>query len=416
MNFSQNTIDFLNKEFPDIDQKTISEMDLTTLQHLRDKVIEKRQEYSLIELSYKTCANAAYGSCGNEHFYFYDVDLAASITAECYALTSFFWERLSTFLKEDIWNMPELQKRLDIELDESRHDWIREQTLSHQADTDSVYTSYGPLFECFTEECKQKYATDEAKVRWLLRFYKEFMDGQQYQWCEELYNKRHGHNVHEFELELICKASISIVKKKYVKGVAFEKGHFMIDNPKLKSTGVEIVKSTTPSICRRFLKDIVNDLLYKYDDAHREEFIYMLNEKLRRYYAEFHAAPIDDIAQSVGVGDYRRYVIDDTDNLEFEKGCPFSVKAAARYNYLANKNGRSDLRIMSGKIKYYNIRVGQNTCFFGFPYGECPSFAPPVDYTKQWEKTVIDPLNRFMTAMRLPNIGPTNNIQMTLFD
>ena len=95
--------------------------------------------------------------------------------------------------------------------------------------------------------------------------------------------------------------------------------------------------------------------------------------------------------------------------------CPFSVKAAARYNHLAYKNGRSDLKLMSGKIKYYNIRVGKETDYFGFPYGECPDFAPPVDYTTQWKKNIIDPVNRFLIAMNIPQISPTNCIQIDLF-
>lgn len=415
MKFSEKIVEFLQKEFPDVDINNIDSLDIDALKQFREKVLEKRQEYSLIELAYKTCANAAYGSSGNEHFYWYKPELASAITGEARLMTFLQWHNLPKFMKEDIWGRKDLWQKFNFELDPTKKHIIDAHPINAQSDTDSTYISWEPLFECMTEESQKRYGTDDAKLKFILDFYKGFLNDEQNNWCKEALLKRHGNSIHEFELELVCKSMIGLAKKKYVKGVVFEKGHFMVDNPKLKSTGVEIVKSTTPAICRKFLKDIVNDLLYNYDASKKEEFIFMMNEKLRRYYKEFRAAPIDDISQSVGVGDYKKYVVDDTNQIILNNHCPFSVKAAARYNHLAYKAGRSDLKIMSGKIKYYNIQVGKNTDYFGFPYGECPDFAPPVDYTTQWQKNVIDPVNRFLVAMNIPVICPMNYIQADLF-
>lgn len=416
MNFSDNTKTFLKNEFPDVDINNIGNMDIESLQKLRDKIVEKRQEYSLIEFSYKTCANAGYGSSGNEHFYWYRPELASSITGEARLMTFLQWKNFPRFMKKDIWERKDLWEMFNFELDESKRHIMDNHPINAQSDTDSAYASWQPLFDCMTDECKERYKTDEAKLNFILDFYKRFLNNEQNKWCAEEINKRHGNSVQEFELELVCKSMIGLAKKKYVKSVVFEKGHYMTDNPKLKSTGVEIIKSTTPKICRKFLKDIVNDLLYNYDPGKKEEFIYMMNDKLSRYYKEFKAAPIDDISQSVGVGDYKKYVVDDKESIILNTHCPFSVKAAAMYNHLAYKHGRSDLKLMSGKIKYYNIRINKKeTDYFGYPYGECPDFAPPVDYTTQWRKNVIDPVNRFLVAMNIPIIGPTNCIQIDLF-
>lgn len=415
MEFSENIYKFMNKEFPNVKIDDIQNMNLDELKQLREKVLEKRQEYSLIELAYKTCANAAYGSSGNEHFYWYRPELASAVTGEARLMTFLQWRNFPKFMKEDIWNRKDLWKKFDFALDESRRSIIENHPINAQSDTDSAYVSWEPLFQCMTDQYQKKYKSDEAKLKFILDFYKGFLNDEQNRWCEESLKPRHGHSVHEFELELVCKSMIGLAKKKYVKSVVFEKGHFMTDNPKLKSTGVEIVKSTTPAICRKFLKDIVNDLLYNYHSDKRDEFIYMINDKLAKYYKEFRAASIDDISQSVGVGDYKKYVVDDKDQLIFNNHCPFSVKAAARYNHLAYKNGRSDLKIVSGKIKYYNIRVGKENDYFGFPYGECPDFAPQVDYATQWQKNVIDPVNRFLVAMDIPKINSMNYIQVGLF-
>lgn len=417
--FSDNIKTFLEKEFDIFDKNDIDKMSLDELLSFKERVKQKREEYALVEFAYKTCANAAYGSCGNEHFYFYNPDIAASITSECRVLTKYMWDIIPQFLKEDIWDRKDLWKLCDFELDESKHDWLRQQKISVQSDTDSTYVTYEPFFKAMTPEYQEKYATDEAKVIWILNFYKKFMDGQQRKWCEDLYNPRHGKNVHEFELELICKSVLGLAKKKYVKGVVYEKGHFMIDNPKLKSTGVEIVRSSTPSLIRKFMKELVDDFLYNYDSSKKEEFIYYINHKLKDMYAEFKSAPIDDIAQSVSVGDYKKYVIDDVNGIILEKRAPFSVKAAVRYNYLARKNGRADLVMKTGKIKFYNIRTGQkkdDTDYFGYPIGELPDFAPPIDYQTQWQKTLVEPINRFLTALEIPMIAEgTNCIQNTLF-
>lgn len=415
MEFSENIYKFMNKEFPDVKIEDIQNMNLDELKQFREKVLEKRQEYSLIELAYKTCANAAYGSSGNEHFYWYRPELASAVTGEARLMTFIQWRNFPKFMKEDVWNRKDLWEKFDFALDENKRHIMENNPINAQSDTDSAYVSWEPLFQCMTDEYQKKYETDESKLKFILDFYKGFLNDEQNRWCEESLKPRHGHSVHEFELELVCKSMIGLAKKKYVKSVVFEKGHFMTDNPKLKSTGVEIVKSTTPAICRKFLKDIVNDLLYNYHVDKKEEFIYMLNDKLARYYKEFRAAPIDDISQSVGVGDYKKYVVDDKEQLIFNNHCPFSVKAAARYNHLAYKNGRSDLKIMSGKIKYYNIRVGKENDYFGFPYGECPDFAPQVDYATQWQKNIIDPVNRFLVAMDIPNINSMNYIQVGLF-
>ena len=72
----------------------------------------------------------------------------------------------------------------------------------------------------------------------------------------------------------------------------------------------------------------------------------------------------------------------------------------------------------AGKIKYYNIRTGLgkgDTGYFGFPAGELPDWAPKMDKLTQWEKTVIDPINRFLEVMNIPLANPVGAVQLDLF-
>lgn len=136
MELSKEIIELLNEHWPG---KNIYEMSLEELEKMRVEVVELREEYTLLEMAMKTLGNAAYGASANEWFYFYNLALAADITGECRVLTKFMWDRLELFFHEDIWERKDLWERFDFALDESKHDWYREQPVSIYSDTDSTH-------------------------------------------------------------------------------------------------------------------------------------------------------------------------------------------------------------------------------------------------------------------------------------
>lgn len=416
MEFNQNIQNFLEEKFPGVD---IYSMSLEELKAFRDEVGIVRNEYSLLELACKTLGNAAYGASANHGFYFYNVKLAGDITGECRHLTKTMNDNLIEWFHEGIWERKDLWEKFDFALDESKHDWYRKQDVWIYSDTDSSYVTYGSFFKAMTPEYQEKYASDDAKVKWILKYNQEFQDKLNNQWCEELYGPRHGHNIHNFELETISKAGIYLKKKKYLKGLVFNKGKFLKE-PKISGTGIEIIKSTTPKLCREILKDLMRSLMFDFDDSTAEKrnaYIEEFSAKLAEYRRQFIKAPYEDISQSVGIGNYEKFVIDDTSFLTLGKGCPVSVHSIARYNYLAHKNGEDNKRIYTGKIKYYNIRLGgkDQIGYFGYPSGELPSWAPEMDKYTQWQKNVIDPINRFLEVMKIPLVNASNVVQLDLF-
>lgn len=319
------------------------------------------------------------------------------------------------YIIEDIESVEQLEDfqdeyAYDIEVDDASHTFIANDILVHN----SVYTTYGNLFKCMTPKYQEKYADKKAKVDWILKFNKEFLDGQNNQWCRDIYEPRHGKNVHEFELETVCYSQIVLKKKKYLKGYAFVKGKFF-DKPKVSGTGIEIIKSTTPKLAREILTDLMNSLMFEYKEDNKQEYILYFNDKLAQYRKMFYKAPVEDISQSVGVGAYRKFVEEDEKDLILGKGCPVSVQAAARFNFLAHLHGEDNKKFYSGKIKYYNIVIGQKVCYFGFPAGELPAWAPPIDKQTQWSKTIIEPINRFLEVMNIPKVNSGVAQQLTLF-
>ena len=414
MKFSEDIIQLLKDKFNKIPEE-LPNMSLEELKAFRTEVEDLRHEYSLLELAMKTLGNAAYGASANRFFYFYNINLAADITGECRNLTKTMWHNLEDWFHEGIWRRKDLWEKFDFELDESKHDWYKKQPVSVYADTDSCYVTFGNFFKCMTQKYQEKYKSNRAKVDWILKYCKEFQDKLNNQWCRDIYDPRHGKNVHEFELETVSYSQIVIKKKKYLKGYAYVKGKYY-DTPKVSGTGIELVKSTTPKLCRTILTDLMNSLMFDYDSDHKDEYIMAFNQKLLEYRKEFYKAPIEDISQSIGIGDYKKYIIEDKDQLILGKQCPVSVQAIARYNYLAHKNGEDNKIQYSGKIKYYNIRLGEkHTGYFGYPSGELPEWAPQMDKLTQWQKNVIDPINRFLEVMDIPKVNSSSSIQLTLF-
>lgn len=415
--FNDDILEIIKEEFNGCDICSMSEEELSTM---RVSVDELRDEYTLLEMGAKTLMNAAYGASASPFFYFFNCALAADITGECRNLTKTMWNNLEHFFHETVWERKDIWEKFGFELDESKHDWYREQHISIYSDTDSVYTTYGTFFDCWTPESLAKVPTQMDKIKWILDFNKRFIDGQNNEWCREIYEPRFGKNVHEFELETINYAQINLKKKKYLKGYAYVKGKWH-EKPKISGTGIELIKSTTPALCREILKDLMESLLLDYDEKDKTAYIMRFNQKLQEYRRKFYQAPVDDISQSVGVGDYKKYVLEDEHELALGKQCPVSVQAIARFNYLAHKNGEDNKKQYSGKIKYYNITIGGNkktatTGYFGFPAGECPAWAPPMDKLTQWKKNVIDPINRFLEVMQIPLANATNTIQLNLFE
>ena len=414
--FSDDVNDLLLKKFTILSNpmEDIKNMSNQELKRFKEEIIDLRHEYSLLELAMKVLGNGLYGCCANRFFYFYNNALAGDITGECRNLTKTMWHNLEEFFHETIWNRKDLWEKFEFELDESKHDWFRGTTVSCYSDTDSVYITFGNFFKCMTPTYQEKYKETKDKINWILRYCKEFQDKQNNQWCRDIYDPRFGKNVHEFELETISYAQIVCKKKKYLKGYAFVKGKFY-DNPKVSGTGIEIIKSTTPKLCREILTDLMNSLMFEYNEEDQNSYMVYFTDKIMRYRKQFYTASIEDISQSVGIGDYKKYVLEDKDQLILGKQCPVSVQAIARYNYLAHKNGEDNKITYAGKIKYYNINVGNNIGYFGYPAGELPTWAPPMAKIVQWQKNVIDPINRFLEVMGIPKLNAGTSQQLSLF-
>jgi hypothetical protein len=117
---------------------------------------------------------------------------------------------------------------------------------------------------------------------------------------------------------------------------------------------------------------------------------------------QFKLANIDQICFSRKVNNYQKYIVNDYETFEFASRCPIGVRSAGYHNYLLNNS--------TAKGKYQPLGNGEkckmyfstdSSCeVFAFAPGEYPyEFAPDIDHDRQFEKTILDPINRVVTAM-----------------
>ena len=307
------------------------------------------------------------------------------------------------------------QKVFDIEVDDNTHTFIGNDILLHN----SVYVSFDPLFKSMTEESQKKFATDSEKLNFISTFSKEFLNDQNNEWCRSIYEPRHAHSFHEFELESIQKSQMVYKKKKYIKGVVWMKGK-TYDEPKLSATGIELVRSSTPFICRDIMKELIRDMMFvypTYEDIN--DYAWHFNELLAKNKEKFFQASVEEISNSVSIGNYKKYVVDDTENFVVRSGCPVSVRSIAYFNYLAHKHHQDNLITKSGKIKYYfyRYRSGINkdgSGYFGYPLGESQDWFPDCDRLTCWDKNVITPMNRFAEIIGMPKMNALGSYDQKL--
>ena len=176
--------------------------------------------------------------------------------------------------------------------------------------------------------------------------------------------------------------------------------------PKLKVTGVEAVRSSTPQVCR----ELITGTLKKIVTSSESE----VQKHIKELRVEYMKLSPEDIAFPRGVSEMEKWV--DASAL-YKKATPIHVRAALLYNDQLNKNklGSRYERIMSGnKMKFLYMKMPNplHENVFGF-VNVLPKeldLAQYIDYNKQFEKSFLDPIQIILDAMGW-NAEKQNNLE-----
>jgi len=339
-------------------------------------------------MSLKISINSLYGALANEYFPLFNRDIAASITGNgrifIQGVANYVNEKLRSFLKTD-------------------HDFLV------YGDTDSVYFSLEKIVDKLT-------VTKTADILdKMVSFDQKFIDG----WVQE-YIELYSDNFNAFnrsvigaKLEKIADKGIFVAKKKYALRAVWDEGSYLVENPKMAVTGLEIVRSSTPKFCRVYLKKSL-PIIMDQDEKAVADFIKDVKVK-------FMEAPLDDIARVSGIGtlsyigDIGSRFIKVKDNGSYDlnkmgkpQTAPINARAALNSNIFAREQGIDSTFpqiTAKDKIKYIFLKtpniVGDDViAFFDSRFLEKSGVDEMADREHMFETFFMQPLNLMLDAVQ----------------
>ena len=217
-------------------------------------------------------------------------------------------------------------------------------------------------------------------------------------------------NVYEQKMNMkrenIADKAIWTGKKRYIMNVWDSEG-VRYEKAKLKIMGIEAIRSTTPSICREYIKETLKIIMNEIEEK--------VQEYVKKIRDDFIEQPFEKIAFSSSVNfmanktatdgsKYRESYIDK--QTIYRKGSPLQVKAGLLHNNLINKKGLQNVSplIKDGeKIKYAYLKEPNplHDKVIG-AIGSLPSefgLDEFVDYNVQFEKGYLKPIDSILSVI-----------------
>jgi hypothetical protein len=162
-------------------------------------------------------------------------------------------------------------------------------------------------------------------------------------------------------------------------------------------TGIEAIKSSTPSSCRDAIKEALNIIMNK-DEKTLQTYVADFRDNFKQM-------PFYEIAAPRGVSNVDDYTIKNSSTL-FKMGTPINAKGAILYNHLIKRLGLEDKYELIGngdKIRYCYLRSPN-------PHGvnviACPGDMPKefkleryLNYDLQFEKSFLSPMEIILNAI-----------------
>ena len=330
-----------------------------------DILAHKKKEWSkfnIKNLAVKVSLNSGYGALGTPHGRFYDLRMAEATTLNGQLLIQWVSKDMNNFINSIL---------------KQEKDWCI------YSDTDSVFLSLDGIVKNFIN------TDDKNKIVDILeRFCSEKIQPIISKSCQNLSDYLNCHkNSMSIKLEKIADAFLITAKKRYIINVYYNEG-VRYKEPKLKITGLETNKSSTPNYYRNKLKEAFK-LILEGDNKNLIDFIDTVREETYNQNPE-------NIAFPRGVNGLDKY----TDkNTLYKKGCPIHVRGTILYNYYLNKKNLIDRypEIEEGsKVKFLYLRVpntiNENVISFSTKLPKEFGLHRYIDFDTQFEKCFLEPL------------------------
>lgn len=356
----------------------------------RKEVSRLAKLYDSYDKSIKTILNSCYGALAEKNFFFYDPDMAESIT-----LTGQFMVR----------NLGETFVKL------LTKNFGRGVYLLNQ-DTDSCYLTLKAAVE---KQFGDRDVSDKEKVEWLCKF----ADGPMkkvVQIANDVANIRLGsYEPERFDAdrEAVCRRGVFIQKKMYALAISDMEGvHY--EKPKLKIVGLQAKKKSTPAFFRSKMEIFFNILLGEGDKKKATDHVINVE-------SEFRNSPLDEIAGNFSVSDISSKM-DDSEK-GYVKGVHINARAAIVSNRVVESDEKARIYIEpiknGDKIKMLPLRLPNPTKENIIAWkDEFPDIFRErkidqyIDWTTHFQKAFMNPLKKIFIACQ---INPTRTEELDIF-
>lgn len=337
--------------------------------------IEKRiSRYDNLQLSKKVCLNSLYGATGTPYFKFFDLRIAIAITTGGQFAIQWIQNAVNNWMNK-------LLKTKD-------KDYVI------ASDTDSIYLSLGDLVTV-----AYKKTHPDAPIIDIINFMDKICKTQIQPFINSSYSDLSAYvnaymNKLDMKREALCDKAIWTAKKRYIlnvwnnEGVAYAK-------PKIKVSGLEVKKSSTPGACREKLNEAIEIIVNKTEDD--------IIEFIEDFREEFKTLPPGDISFPRGVNGLGKY---SDPKAIFASGTPIHVRGSLVYNHFLEKHKITKLypKIKEGeKIKFIYLKlpntIQSNVIAFHNSIPKELDLVKYIDYNLQYDKSFVEPLKIILDAI-----------------
>ena len=298
----------------------LNDQQLIALYHQKTKDVAR---FHNLQLAKKIQLNSAYGALGNQYFRWFNHNHAEAITMSGQLSIRWIEKKMNQYMNKI--------------LKTNNVDYII------ASDTDSIYVEMDALVQKVLSDA------DEMKV---VDSLDKFIEAKMQPYINDCYQQLADMmNAYQQKMkmkrETIANKGIWRGKKMYILNCWNVEG-VQYDKPKLKMSGIEAVRSSTPHACRENIKKAF-DIVMNGDQNQLINFIDQFREK-------FMHLPFEEVAFPRGVKGMSKYK--DSSSI-YKKGTPIQVKGALLFNNLIQKKNVKNIPpIQDGdKIRFAYLKI-----------------------------------------------------------
>lgn len=287
--------------------------------------------YHNMQLAKKIQLNSAYGALGNQYFRWFNHDHAEAITMSGQLSIRWIEKKMNQYMNKI--------------LHTEGHDYVV------ASDTDSIYVEMDELVTAvFAGDGEDNGGSDDPLV--VVRFLDKIIEERFQPYIDKCYQELADMmNAYQQKMkmkrETIADKGIWRGKKMYILNAWNVEG-VEYDKPKLKMSGIEAVRSSTPHVCRENIKKAFSIVV----NGNQAELIKFIED----FRNEFLLLPFEDVAFPRGIKGMSKYRDSAT---IYKKGTPIQVKGALLFNHMIKQKGiKNTPPIQDGdKVRFAYLKV-----------------------------------------------------------